>query len=133
MSHMYRYVPKVWIYLVYRDEGGLERALGLGRDPRQVPPLSVLPVQQCRVLRDAVIPDHHGALLPFYASLEVGTEADVLVQELQDSVTLLFLQADDFAGNLTKNSRQYSVCFFVFAHHFSETHIAGSRIAPSRR
>lgn len=64
-----------------------------------MPSRAVLPVQQCRVLRHAVIPHDHGPLLPPDPHLEIGPEADVVVQEFQDGVALFLLQPDDIAGD----------------------------------
>lgn|SRR5690242_3539262 len=80
-------------------KGRLVRPLGLGRDARQVPPLAVLPVDDGAVLRHAVVPDDDGALLPLDAGLEVGAVRQVVVQELEQGVRLLALEADDFAGD----------------------------------
>jgi hypothetical protein len=64
-----------------------------------VPPLPVLPVDERRVLRHAVVPHHHGPLLPLDARLEVGAVREVVVQELEDCVRLLLFEADDVAGD----------------------------------
>lgn len=71
--------------------------LGLGRDPRQVPPLAVLPVHQRRVLRHPVVPHDDGALLPLDSGLEVGALAQVLVQEGEQGIRFFLLQADNIA------------------------------------
>lgn len=64
-----------------------------------MPPLPVLPVDQRRVLRDAVVPDDNGALLPLDAGLEVGAEGEVVVQEFEQRVGFFFLEADNVAGD----------------------------------
>lgn len=64
-----------------------------------MPPVAALPVDEGRVLRDAVVPDHHGALLPLDAGLEVGAPRQVLVEELEEGVRLFVLQADDGPGD----------------------------------
>lgn len=74
-----------------------------------MPPLAVLPVNQRRVLRDAVVPDHDGAGLPLDARLEVGAVREVVVQELEEGVRLLLLEADDVAGDLTVVSMRLKV------------------------
>lgn len=51
-----------------------------------MPPLSVLPVDERRVLGHSVVPDDHGALLPLDAHLEVGSVGQVVVQELKKGI-----------------------------------------------
>lgn len=67
-------------------------------------PVAALPVDEGRVLCDAVVPDHDGSLLPLDAGLEVSAEGDVVVQELEDSLGLLVLQADDVPGDCAGGS-----------------------------
>lgn len=88
------------------DIGRLKRPLGLGRDACQVPPRTVVPVEQRRVLRDAVVPDDDGAGLPADADVEVGAEGDVVVEELEQRVGLLLLEALDLTRDLCKNRSQ---------------------------
>lgn len=80
-------------------ERRLEWPLGLRGDAREVAALAVLPVNKRRVLGDAVVPDHDGALLPLDAHLEVGAVGEVVVQELEERFGLLLLEADDVAGD----------------------------------
>lgn len=61
--------------------------------------LPVLPVQQCRVLRHAIVPYHDGAFLPLHPCVEVGACGDVVVQELEDGLALFSLETDDVARN----------------------------------
>lgn len=70
----------------------LERTLGLRRDAGKMAPITRVPVNQRRMLRDAVVPNHDGALLPLDAGLEVGAPSDVLIQELEDDVRLFLLR-----------------------------------------
>jgi len=77
----------------------LIRPLRLGGDSGQMPALAVLPVDESRVLGDAVVPDDDSALLPLDADLEVGAVGEVVVQELEDGVRLLLLEADDVTGD----------------------------------
>jgi len=51
----------------------LKRLLRLRGDPRQMPPLATLPVDQGRVLRHPVVPDDYGVLFPFDPGVEVGS------------------------------------------------------------
>lgn len=82
-----------------RDIARLKRPLRLRRDARQMPPLPVLPVNQRRVLRHAIVPHHHRPLLPLDARLEVRAVREVVVQELEDRIRLLLLEPDNVAGN----------------------------------
>lgn len=66
-----------------------------------MPPLAVLPVHECRVLSNPVVPDDDGALLPVDACLEVGTIGKMVVQELEKSIRFLLLETD----NLTSDCR----------------------------
>lgn len=70
-------------------------------------PLPVLPVDQRRVLRDAVVPHHDRALLPLDARLEVGAVREVVVQELEQRVRLFLLEADDVAGDCVVRGVSY--------------------------
>jgi len=47
-----------------------------------------------------VIPDDHSSRSPLHASLEVLTLGDMVVQELEEEVTLLLLVADDPTSEL---------------------------------
>lgn len=64
-----------------------------------MPALTVRPVEDSRVLRDPVVPNHDGALLPLDACLEVGAVGQVVVQELEQRVGLFAFQADNVAGD----------------------------------
>ena len=64
-----------------------------------MPPLPARPVNQRRVLRHAVIPDHNGARCPLDARLEVCSVREVVVQKLEERVGLFFLEADDVASD----------------------------------
>ena len=75
----------------------LKRPLGLRRDAGQVAALPVLPVDEGRVLRDAVVPHDDGALLPLDTRLEVAAKGEVVVQELEQRVRLFLLQAYNVA------------------------------------
>lgn len=64
-----------------------------------MPALAALPVHQGRVLRHPVVPDDNGALLPLDAGLEVGTVGQMVVQELEEGIGLLLLEADDVTSD----------------------------------
>jgi hypothetical protein len=81
----------------------LKWLLRLRSDAGQMPPLPIVPVEDGRVLRHPVVPDHDGSLLPPDTNLEVGAEGQVVVEKLEQGVRLLLLQADDVAGD-------YSTC-----------------------
>lgn len=80
-------------------ERSLIRALSLRRDTSQVPSLPILPVNNCAMLCDSVIPHNHRASLPLDADLEVSAVRQVVVKELEKRIRLLRLQADDAAGD----------------------------------
>lgn len=82
-----------------RLEGCLERPLSLGRNASQMPPLTALPIYQGRVLRHTVVPDNNGALLPLHAGLEISAVGEMVVQELEQSIGLLLLEADNVTCN----------------------------------
>lgn len=52
------------------------------------------------------VPEHDGAGLPVDADLEIGPLFNVVVQELEDSVTLLLLEADDLARELAVDKQR---------------------------
>ena len=64
-----------------------------------MPSLARLPVYQRTVLRDTIVPDHHGSFFPLDPCLEIRTIGKMVVQELQDSIRFLLLQTD----NLTRD------------------------------
>jgi len=43
----------------------------------------------------AYVEDHHGPLLPFHPGLEISTERDMVVQELEQCITLFFFVSDN--------------------------------------
>ncbi len=51
------------------------------------------------MLCNTVVPDDDGALLPLDAGLEVGSVCEMVVEELEQCVRLLLLQADNIARN----------------------------------
>lgn len=80
-------------------EWSLKWRLSLWRDAGQVAALAILPINESRVQSHAVIPDDNGLLGPLDAGLEVGAVGDVVVEELEEVVGLLLLEADDIAGD----------------------------------
>lgn len=62
-------------------------------------PLTILPVDEGRVLGHAVVPDDNGALLPLDTGLEVGSIGQMVVEELEDGVRFLLLHAYNFTGD----------------------------------
>lgn len=65
--------------------------------------LAILPVDQGRVLRHPVVPDDHRPGLPLDAGLEVGSECEVVVQELEEGVGFLLLETDNLSGDCRLN------------------------------
>lgn len=49
------------------------------------------------MLGDAVIPNNHSALLPLHAGMEVSAPSNVFVEELEQSIGLFLLEANDLA------------------------------------
>jgi hypothetical protein len=82
----------------------LEWTLSLWCKPGKMATLSILPVHQCRMDSNSVIPHDDGILLPFDTRLEVCALGHVVVEEIQDGVGLFLLVANDAAGDLDKVS-----------------------------
>lgn len=80
----------------------LKRPFRLGRQSRQMSPLGILPVDQRRVLGNSVVPNDNGAFLPLDTGLEVGAVGEMVVEELEEDVGLLLLEADDVTGDWTR-------------------------------
>lgn len=51
------------------------------------------------MLGDAVVPNDDSAALPLNAGLEVGTQGEVVVEELEQGVGLFFFEADNLASD----------------------------------
>jgi hypothetical protein len=85
----------------------LIRRLSLRRNPRQMPARAIIPVEQRTVRRDAVIPNHHRTRRPFDARLEVLTLCDVIVQEVEQKVRLLLLEAHDAPAKLRVHEERF--------------------------
>lgn len=86
--------------LLRRDEGRLVRPLSLGRQSCEMATLARLPIDEGAVLSDSVVPDDDRLLIPLDAGLEVSAVREVIVEELEDGVGLLLLEADDLAREL---------------------------------
>lgn len=71
--------------------------------------LTRLPVNKSSVQRNSVIPNHNSSLSPLDAGMEVGAPGDVLVQEVEDGVGLLLLEANDLAGDWIKLAKADSI------------------------
>lgn len=67
-----------------------------------MPPLAILPVKDCGMRGDSVVPNNNGTLLPLHACLQVGTQSDMVVQKLEQVVALFLLEADNAARELHK-------------------------------
>jgi hypothetical protein len=57
----------------------LKWRFGLRCDPRHVPARAIIPVQQRRMRRHAVVPNNNGSWRPLYARLEILALRDVVV------------------------------------------------------
>lgn len=77
----------------------LIRPLSLRRDSSQMPSLATLPVNNCTVLGDTIIPNNNSTGFPANASLDVCAVRQVVIQELENRVGLFLLQADNVTGN----------------------------------
>jgi len=64
-----------------------------------VPPLAGGPVDDGGVLRHAVVPDHDSALLPLDTNLEVGAPGEVVVEEVEDGIGFLLLEANNVTSD----------------------------------
>ena len=51
------------------------------------------------MLRNTVVPNHDGTLLPLDADVEVSTPGKMLVEEVENGVGFFFLKADNIAGD----------------------------------
>lgn len=78
----------------------LIRRLSLRRNSRQMSSRTIFPVQECRVRSHPVVPHDNCPRCPLDASLEVLALRNMVVQEVEEEVTLLFLVADDAAAEL---------------------------------
>lgn len=77
----------------------LVRNLRLRRDSCKMAPLATLPVDQGAVLSNPVVPEDNGSGLPLHSDLEVGTVGQMVIEELQNRVRLLLLEADNLASD----------------------------------
>lgn len=77
----------------------LEWLLCLGGDASKMSPLAVLPIHKSTVLGDSVVPDNNSLVLPLDACLEVGSQCQMVVQELEKGVGLFLLQANNVTSD----------------------------------
>lgn len=61
---------------------------------------AILPINQRRVRGDAVVPDDDGVGLPLDTAVQVLAVGQMVVQELEQVVALLLLEADDVPREL---------------------------------
>lgn len=66
--------------------------------------------------RNTVVPDDNRVLLPLQAGLQIRAEGDVLVEEVEEVVRLLLLQADDAARELGVDEERFLARDGVGAH-----------------
>lgn len=88
----------------------LNRPFRLRRQPRQMPPLPILPIQNRRMRRNPVIPHDNRSRLPFNPGLQILAQRYMVQQELQQVVTLLFLQTDDATRELRVDEECFLAC-----------------------
>ena len=74
--------------------------LRLRCDPRKMAPLTIRPIEGGGVRSDAVVPYHNYLRCPLDPDLEVLTECDMVIQELQEIVAFFMLVPNNVAGEL---------------------------------
>lgn len=67
-------------------KGSLIRSLSLRSYPSQMTSMSIEPIEDGRVHSDSVIPYNDGSRSPLDSGLEVLSERDVVIQELEQVV-----------------------------------------------
>lgn len=76
--------------------------------------LTVLPVQNCCMGRDTVIPDDDSARGPLNPCLQILCKGNMVIQELEKIVALLFLESFDMTSELLVHEQglltSYRVC-----------------------
>jgi hypothetical protein len=88
-------------------ERRLKRSFSLRCDTSKMSTLSTLPVYQCCVSRHSVIPYHDSLGCPLDSGVEVGSECDVVVEEV-----LVGLGFGSIDGKLSDVTYQDEVAFF---------------------
>ena len=73
-----------------------------------MPSSTAAPVEQSGVLRDTIVPDNNGTFLPLDADVEVDTPRYMLVEEFEQCVRFLFLQANNLAGDWSSSNMRTS-------------------------
>lgn len=76
----------------------LKRSLSPRRQPCQMSPTPILPIQNCRVRSRTIIPHDHRPLFPFDSHLHICAERNVLVEEIEKVVGFFFFEIDDATG-----------------------------------
>lgn len=76
----------------------LKRPLSPRRQPSQMSPTPILPIQNCRVRSRTIIPHDHRPLFPFDSHLHICAERNVLVEEIEKVVGFFFFEIDDATG-----------------------------------
>lgn len=76
----------------------LKRPLSPRRQPSQMSPTPILPIQNCRVRSRAIIPHDHRPLFPFDSHLHICAERNVLVEEIEKVVGFFFFEINDATG-----------------------------------
>jgi hypothetical protein len=81
-------------------EWSFKRRLSLRRNSSKMPPRSIFPVKESGVGRDSVVPYHDCSWSPLHASLEILALREMVVQEVEKVVTLLFFIPNNASGEL---------------------------------
>lgn len=76
-------------------------------DPRKMASLAVTPIDGGRMRSNAIVPDYDGLWYPFDSDLEVLAQRDMVVQEVQEVVTLFLLIPDDMASELAVDEQRF--------------------------
>ena len=83
--------------------------LRLRCDSCEVAPLTIRPIKGGRVCSDAIVPNHNCPRCPLDSDLEVLTQCDMVVQELQEIVAFFLFVPNDVASEL----RVHIQCFLA--------------------
>lgn len=76
----------------------LKRPLSPRSQPRKMSSTTILPIQNCRVRSNSVIPNHHCTLLPLHSRMHICAKRDVLIQEVEEVVGFFLFETYDTAG-----------------------------------
>jgi hypothetical protein len=72
----------------------------MGRQGTLTTTRAVLPIDQCRVGSDTVVPNDNSVRLPFDPAVQILAVRQMVVQEFQQHIGLLLLEADDIPCEL---------------------------------